>query len=209
MSRRVLILFGTSYGQTEKIAQRIAGGLARRAYTVELCNAAINKPSMALEEYAGVVIGSSIIARGHQPAVKTFIRDHVAELNTVPSAFFQVSASAGSASAHARNAAQQILQDFIAATGWMPILSASLPGAINYTKYSLLLKWYMKRASEKNGGSTDTTRDHEYTDWAEVERFAMAFANELQGAGEDAQTPALQGEARHSQPTTGAELLVR
>lgn len=177
MSRSVLIIYGTSYGQTEKIAIRMAAGLQRRAFEVELCNAAISKPQMALEQYAGVLVGSSIIARGHQPAIKDFIRDHVATLNTIPSAFFQVSASAGSASPHAREAAQQILQDFLAHYGWMPVLSASLPGAINYTKYSLLLKWYMKRASAKNGGSTDTSRDHEYTDWAEVERFAMAIAN--------------------------------
>ena len=191
MSRRVLIMYGTSYGQTEKIANRIADTLQRRGYAVELYNAAVSKPVIALEEYAGVLIGSSIIARGHQPAVKDFVRENVATLNTMPSAFFQVSASAGSASPHARAAAQQILQDFIAEHGWMPILSASLPGAINYTKYNLLLKWYMKRASAKNGGSTDTSRDHEYTDWAEVERFAMAIAAAFRGA-EVASEPALQ-----------------
>ena len=56
------------------------------------------------------------------------------------------------------------------------MLSASIAGAINYTRYNLLLRWYMKSASEKNGGTTDTSRDHEYTDWAQVERFASAFA---------------------------------
>jgi menaquinone-dependent protoporphyrinogen oxidase len=191
MSRRVLIIYGTTYGQTEKIANRIAESLQRRAFAVELCNAAVSKPGMALDKYAGVLVGSSIIARGHQPAIKDFIRDHIATLNSIPSAFFQVSASAGSASEHARAAAQQILQKFIADYGWMPILSASLPGAINYTKYSLLLKWYMKRASAKNGGSTDTSRDHEYTDWAEVERFALAIAAAFRGA-EVGLEPALQ-----------------
>lgn len=176
MDRRVLVIYGTSYGQTEKIAVRIAAGLQRRGFSIELVNAATNRPSLPLEQYAGVVVGSSIIARGHQPAIKDFIRDHVATLNRVPSAFFQVSASAGSGSAHARMAAQQILDDFVAQQGWTPILSASLAGAINYTRYNLLLKWYMKKASAKNGGSTDTSRDHEYTDWAEVERFAMALA---------------------------------
>ena len=192
MSRRVLIIYGTTYGQTEKIANRIADGLQRRGLEVELCNAAISAPRIALEAYAGVVVGSSIIARGHQPAIKEFIRAHAATLNTVPSAFFQVSASAGSASQHARDAAQQILQDFIAEQGWMPVLSASLPGAINYTKYNLLLKWYMKRASAKNGGSTDTSRDHEYTDWAEVERFAMAIATAFRGTRAHTPEPAFQ-----------------
>lgn len=176
MARRVLVMYGTSYGQTEKIGIRIAGGLQRRGFLVELCNAATDQPLLPLEQYAGVVVGSSIIARGHQPAIKNFIREHVVTLNKVPSAFFQVSASAGSGSPTGRMAAQRILEDFVVSQGWTPILSASLAGAINYTRYNLLLRWYMKRASAKNGGSTDTSRDHEYTDWAEVERFAMAVA---------------------------------
>jgi menaquinone-dependent protoporphyrinogen oxidase len=49
-------------------------------------------------------------------------------------------------------------------------------GAINYTRYNFLLRWYMKRASAKNGGATDTSRDHEYTDWDQVDRFAAAIA---------------------------------
>jgi hypothetical protein len=32
----------------------------------------------------------------------------------------------------------------------------------------------MKRASAMNGGATDTSRDHEYTDWEQVDRFADA-----------------------------------
>lgn len=190
MDRRVLVIYGTSYGQTEKIAVRIAAGLQRRGFSIELVNAATNRPSLPLEQYAGIVVGSSIIARGHQPAIKDFIRDHVATLNTVPSAFFQVSASAGSGSAHARLAAQHILDEFVAHQGWTPILSASMAGAINYTRYNLLLKWYMKKASAKNGGSTDTSRDHEYTDWAEVERFAMALAGAFHQVPEEVPTAA-------------------
>lgn len=185
MEPRILIIYGTSYGQTAKIADRIAAGLQRRGFAVELCNAAKGRPELPLERYAGILVGSSIIARGHQPAIKVFIHDHVSMLNLVPSAFFQVSASAGSASPEARDAARQILDDFLASTGWLPVVSASLPGAINYTKYNLLLKWFMKRASAKNGGSTDTSRDHEYTDWAEVERFAITVANAFRYAHEE------------------------
>lgn len=183
MTRRVLIIYGTSYGQTEKIANRMSDGLRRRGFVVELCNAATHRPLLPLEQYAGVVVGCSLIARGHQPAIKAFISEHVSTLNQVPSAFFQVSASAGSASPHARQAAQRILDDFLAKEGWTPLLSESLPGAINYTRYNLLLKWYMKKASAKNGGSTDTSRDHEYTDWDQVERFANAIASAFERAG--------------------------
>jgi hypothetical protein len=91
---------------------------------------------------------------GHQPAIKRFVHENLAVLNRLPSAFFQVSASAGSGSPHARMAAQRIMEEFLAHEAWTPLLSASLAGAINYTRYNLLLRWYMKKASEKNGGST-------------------------------------------------------
>jgi menaquinone-dependent protoporphyrinogen oxidase len=179
VSRRILIIYGTSYGQTEKIARRLAGGLQRVDFAIDMCNAATERPALPLEQYDGIIVGSSIIAQGHQPAIKDFIRANVSVLNRVRSAFFQVSASAGSTIAASRDAAQRILQEFLAQQGWTPILSASIAGAINYTRYNFLLKAFMKRASAKNGGSTDTSRDHEYTNWDDVDRFAIAIANEF------------------------------
>ena len=176
MTRRILIIYGTSYGQTEKIARRIAAGLEQRECTIELCNAADGQPMAPLQHYDAFVVGSSIIATGHQPAIKDFVEKNVSVLNQLPSAFFQVSASAGSTLPESRRAAEEILQKFIAEHGWTPVLSASLAGAINFTKYNFFLKAFMKRASAKNGGSTDTSRDHEYTDWDEVDRFTVAMA---------------------------------
>lgn len=191
MKPRVLVIFGTSYGQTEKIARRIATTLERIDITVELCDAAKTRPALATEQYSAVLVGSSIIARGHQPAIKRFIQENAPALNQLPSAFFQVSASAGSGSVHARMAAQRIMEEFLAGEGWTPLLSASLAGAINYTRYNLLLRWYMKKASEKNGGSTDTSRDHEYTDWVQVDRFASAFAFMVKPARRTTPEPAM------------------
>lgn len=179
MTARVLVIFGTSYGQTEKIAARIAGGLQSKGFAIELCDAATGRPSLAPEEYTAIVVGCSIIARGHQPSIKQFVQDNIETLNRLPSAFFQVSASAGSASPSSREAAQHILDDFTTKLGWTPVLSASIAGAINYTRYNFLLRWYMKRASAKNGGSTDTSRDHELTDWTQVDRFTAAIASAI------------------------------
>jgi menaquinone-dependent protoporphyrinogen oxidase len=179
MSPRVLVIFGTSYGQTQKIAFRIAATLQRRGCAVELCNAASERVALPLEQYTAVVVGCSIIAKGHQPAIERFVRENAATLNNIPSAFFQVSASAGSKDEKGRMAAQRLLEEFIRRHEWMPVLSASIAGAINYTRYNFLLRWYMKRASAKHGGTTDTSRDHEYTDWAQVDRFALAIANTI------------------------------
>ena len=179
MLPRILVIYGTSYGQTAKIARRIAETLQFRGLETELCDAGNGVPRLAPDRYSAIVVGSSIIARGHQAPIKRFVADNIAMLNRQPSAFFQVSASAGSRSVEGRNAAQRILDEFVAKNHWTPILSASLAGAINYTKYNFILRWYMKRAAAHHGGATDTSRDHELTDWAQVDRFALTLAEEL------------------------------
>ncbi|MGH7696313.1 MAG: flavodoxin domain-containing protein [Gemmatimonadaceae bacterium] len=171
--RRILIIFGSSYGQTAKIATRIGDALVKRGHAVTLMNASEQVPSAPLPSFDGVVIGSSIIARGHQKSVEQFLRAQRDVLVGVPTAFFSVSASAASKDAGGRAAAERVRDEFLKHVGWQPRLRASIAGAINYTRYNPLLRWYMKRASAKGGGSTDTSRDHEYTDWTQVEQFAQ------------------------------------
>ena len=175
-TRRVLIIYATSYGQSRKIAQRVADILTSAGWQVRVVNA--KEPAAAgvrPEDYDGVVVGGSLIARGLQPAIVRFVRVHREALERLPSAVFQVSASAGSAKAEGRAAARQILDRFLEQSQWHPDLVVSVAGAINYTKYNVFLRWFMKRASRLEGGSTDASRDHEYTDWEQVEGFARQF----------------------------------
>jgi len=43
---------------------------------------------------------------------------------------------------------------------------------VKYTPYGLITRFIMKMISKREGASTDTTRDHEYTDWDRVAHFA-------------------------------------
>lgn len=173
---RILIVYGTSHGQTAKIARHLQQRLEGDDFQVTVANVK-EEPVPSLSGFHGVIVGASVIARGHQPAVAAFIRKHLTTLNAMPSAFFSVSASAGSAKEGGRAAARRVRDAFLKETGFSPVISECIAGAINYTRYNPLLRWYMKRASRKNGGSTDTSRDHEYTDWAQVRSFALAFAD--------------------------------
>lgn len=47
-----------------------------------------------------------------------------------------------------------------------------IAGALMYSKYSLPLKWIMKRIARIAGEDTDTSKDYEYTDWKRVKRYA-------------------------------------
>ena len=179
MRRRVLVLYGSTYGHTERIARRVADGLAAAGEDVTLLAADASAPEMSPRDYDGVVIGASLIAGRHQRTVRTFVRRHHAVLNEVPSAFFSVSASAASHDERGRSEARACLTRFLRETDWYPALTETVAGAIRYTRYNPLVRWWMRRICVKAGGPTDTSRDHELTDWAQVDRFAAAFAGLL------------------------------
>jgi menaquinone-dependent protoporphyrinogen oxidase len=175
---RILIVYGTTHGQTATIAAFLQLTLERRGCQVVVSNVK-EPPTPPLDQFNGVIVGASVIARGHQPAIAAFIRDNLEMLNAMPSAFFSVSASAGSSREAGRAAARRVRDAFLAETGFHPDVSECIAGAIKYTRYNFLLRWYMKKASRMNGGSTDTSRDHEYTDWAQVEAFGRQFAERV------------------------------
>lgn len=168
---KALILYGTSHGQSAKIAGRIRDQLQREGVPVLLTRGDALPPGLDPDSYDLILVGASVVLGGHQRYVRRWIQEHVDLLNRVPSAFFSVSGSAGSDNPEEREAARKIMDAFVDELGWRPRTKTTFAGAINYTKYNPLLRWVMKRISRKEGRSTDTSRDHEYTDWAAVEAF--------------------------------------
>lgn len=167
----ILIVYGTSYGQTAKIAERMRQRLAGRGHTVTLIRGDALPQGFALEPYDVVIVGASLIFGRHQKYIQRFVREHAAELNAMPSAFFSVSASAAGPEPEAKADARRKLEEFLTACGWQPLRTETIAGAIAYTKYGLFTRWMMRRISRSHHGATDTSRDHEYTDWAQVDRF--------------------------------------
>jgi menaquinone-dependent protoporphyrinogen oxidase len=174
-ARRILIFYGTSYGQTAKIARRMDDLLTASGEIVTLVDASSQPPGLTPREFDGIIVGGSIIRGRHQKSVRRFVHVHRDVLNAMPSAFFSVSGAAASPDQDARAEARRFVDAFLGETGWDPALSESIAGAMAYTKYNPIVRWIVKRASKPLGGPTDTSRDHEFTDWAQVERFVEAF----------------------------------
>jgi len=174
--RRFLIVYATNYGQTAKIAGRMADLLMVSGEAVTLVNACNHPRDFHAGEFDGVIVGGSIIGGRHHRALVRFVRAHRALLNAIPSAFFSVSGSAASPLETERAKARQCVDLFLDVTGWHPALTETIGGAMAYTKYNPFLRWFMKRASKAAGGPTDTSRDYEMTDWSQVERFVEGFA---------------------------------
>ncbi len=180
---RILIVYGTRYGQTARIVQRIARVLTTQGCDVTTVRGDAPGPGLGLDAYDGLVVGASLIAGHYQRYVERWIRRHSNALPGLPSLFVAVSGSAASADPEERVQAGAIMETFLAKVGWRPDATASVGGAIAYTRYNPLLRWMMKRISAKEGGPTDTSRDHELTDWDQVEGIARAFGARVGAPG--------------------------
>ena len=170
-SRRILVVYGTAYGHTAKVAQRIALALRCVGDDVTVVDAADPPRVLNVGAYDGVIVGSSVTYGRHQRSVRRFVLAHQDELNAIPSAFFSVSGAAAGASRDDRTRARRYINAFLHETLWRPAHTAAFGGCVAYTRYNPILRLWVRRAMAKHGGPTDVSRDHELTDWQQVRRF--------------------------------------
>ncbi len=173
-----LIYYGTSEGQTAKVAQRIADRLREREIEVDLVEAP-ETPGRPLQEYAAILVGDSIHASGYHRPVLKFIRDNHDVIDQRPDGFFSVCLAAASKNPEERAKAKVFVDEMLEQTRWHPDRVAVFAGALAYSQYGLLKTWIMRRIAKAEGGDTDTSQDYEYTDWDDVDAFADAFAEDV------------------------------
>lgn len=167
---KCLIIYHSKYGQTEKISNRIAAHLEPHRFTVITYDISFLDQSMSFEDVDLVVIGAPIYAAKHSKRLARFIRKHHDELKNTVSAFFFVSLSAAG-TASQKDDALHCAEEFLAQTDWIPDLQKTFAGSLPYLEYGWLTRFLMKWIVKKAGGDTDTTKNHEYTDWKRVDRF--------------------------------------
>lgn len=178
-ARRILLVYASHYGQTAKIARYVADRLRASGATVLLSSVNDVPHRIPPAAYDGVIIGASINFGKHQRTIRRFARANRELLQGIPSAFFSVSGAACSPDEASRAMAQQYIANFQRETGWHSAIAESIAGALPYTKYSPIMRWIIKRISQKEGGPADVTRDYEFTDWDQVGRFADRYIGTL------------------------------
>jgi len=177
---KVLMVYGTTEGQTAKIAQHIADAGRRLGHGVDVVHAPeLDEDQAESGAYDGAIVGASVHEGHYQKAVKQFVEGHREWLAARPSAFFSVSMAAASQSPEELAEIERIMAAFAAETGWTPTTTESIAGALKYTEYNWLKRMIMKQISKQHGGETDTSRDYEYTDWKQVDGFAERFFGSL------------------------------
>jgi menaquinone-dependent protoporphyrinogen oxidase len=183
------VIYATREGHTAKIAARIAARLHAMGFAAGLYDVREDGPAIDLHQCDAVVIAASVHLGKHEPELVGFVHTHVSRLESIPSAFVSVTLS--EAGVERENATEkersmfsagvrEVIDRFLQETGWHPNRIKPVAGALLYSKYNFLVRFVMKRIAGKSGGDTDTSRDYDYTDWADLDDFVKEFATEME-----------------------------
>jgi menaquinone-dependent protoporphyrinogen oxidase len=177
MSARVLVLYASTHGQTEKIAQRIAEVLRGRGAAVELERITKQTSELAEPRYDAVVVGASVHAGHHQGEVVSWLKRNRALLAAQPSALFSVSLTAAENTDEAHETTQGYLDELAEQTGWTPTLTQRFAGALKFQEYGVATRVLMRLIERRRDPTADLRGDTEYTDWQAVDAFAVRLAD--------------------------------
>jgi menaquinone-dependent protoporphyrinogen oxidase len=172
-----LVLYGTTEGQTRKIVTFLRDRLAQRGHAITLVDAVETPPDLDTRRFDRVVVAASLHIGRYQAAVEHWVHRQAAALSGAHATFLSVSLAAAGTDEDDVTGLAQCLAEFTRRTGWTPATVHHVAGAFRYTQYDFFKRWALKYMAWRHNAPTDTTRDWELTDWADLERFA----NELAG----------------------------
>lgn len=178
---RILICYGTTEGQTRKIAEFIADIVKKHGHDAALFDATEVGEVEASRCQAAILAGSVHMGRYQRPLVHHITRWHET-LNAMPSAFVSVSMAAASNDPHERSEIDEVAQKMQHETGWRPQATHHAAGALLFTQYDFFKRWAMRLIALQRSANVDTHADTEYTDWQALTRFVEDFLATLPAA---------------------------
>jgi menaquinone-dependent protoporphyrinogen oxidase len=174
----ILILYASREGQTKRIAEYIGERIRSLALSATVWKASEVPDHFSLAPYAAAVIAASVHGGKHEREVIHFVRQYRSALQQMPTAFISVSLSqAGAqderATTESREKAaadvKRMIDTFLAETQWRPTLVRPIAGALMYRQYNFLIRLVMRRIARRAGASTDTSQDHVFTRWQDLD----------------------------------------
>jgi menaquinone-dependent protoporphyrinogen oxidase len=174
------VFYATTDGQTRRIAERLVAIFREKGFVSRAIDVALSDADWI--EWVNVraaVVGASLHAHRHQRSAEAFVREHAADLDARPSAFFSVSLAAVSPKPVEREEAAQLASRFPVEAGWHPQKVVCVGGRLAYTEYGFLTRFVMKRIARRRGAPTDTSRDYEFTNWDDVACLADGIVRKV------------------------------
>jgi menaquinone-dependent protoporphyrinogen oxidase len=162
---RILVLYGTTEGQTRKIAEFISTRFTSSGDDVTLLDSAAVSDKFDLHDYDAAIIAASIHASCYQAPVTHFARKNHERLNAMPAAFVSVSLSAAGSDAGDLQSIAACAEKFKAETGWLKAEVYQVAGAFRFTEYDFFKSWVMRLIAWEKKVKIEPGKDLELTDW--------------------------------------------
>lgn len=170
----VLIAFGTTEGQTRKIARHMAGTMRAAGHVVELHDCTDLSATTVVGDYDAVVLAASVHHKRYQTAFYGFVEANLAALQSKSLAFVSVSLS--QTLADGEDEARSYVSDFTTEIGLRPDAIHLAEGAVRYFEYGRLeaetIDLLVFKGQKK---MPDRGSNPEYTDWQALDAFAATF----------------------------------
>lgn len=171
MTKKILVLYSSVDGQTLKIINYMNSLVEGDFITFDIDN----NVDIDFNQYDKVLIGASIRYGNLRKNVIDFVNKHKAELDSLPNAFLLVCLTARKPE-KANPANNAYMKKFDQLSSWQPRLKGVFAGALLYSRYNWWQTLLIQLIMKITGGSTDTSKDIELTDWAKVDVFSRDFS---------------------------------
>jgi menaquinone-dependent protoporphyrinogen oxidase len=171
----ILVVYGTTDGQTRKIAEYIAATLNSRGTEVELVDSGAPGAALVQPVYTAAIVCGSLHQHRYQASLLHFVRDNREWLAGIPAAFVTVSLTVVLNDQPSRDELQELANAFFHECGWKPATTRHVAGALRYSQYDYFKRMIIKLIARQRGVDADATQDHEYTDWEDLTRFVDDF----------------------------------
>ncbi|GAA4895534.1 menaquinone-dependent protoporphyrinogen IX dehydrogenase [Ferrimonas pelagia] len=171
----VLIVYMSRRGHTARVTRTLMSAIEAQGTECDMMDVVEAKhEGIDWDKYHTVVIGAPVLYGNFDDSVWAFIDQHRPQLEARHNAFFCLSVVARKPE-KATVEGNRYMQKFIAKSPWRPQLLKVFAGKVDYPNWgfwdSLSIKFIMKMT--KGPTAPDTVID--YTDWNEVQAFALAI----------------------------------
>lgn len=186
--RSIAIIYATREGHTRKFAEQIKADLCGQGVDAIVKNVKNELAQIDLRSHSAAILAASVRLGKHEREMVGFVKEHLAELTSLPTVFLSVSLSEAGverpgqsqeARARCEVGVKEALDKFFEDTSWYPKHAKAIAGALPYSKYNPIVRFVMKQIVKRKGGDVDTTRDYEYTDWVALDHYVEEVAQHL------------------------------
>ena len=178
MTQQVLVGYGTRYGSTAEVAERIGKVLRENGLTVRIVDIKEEDPPSDLSDFDLVIVGSGILAGRWTKEPIEFLKKNKEILAEKDVALFVVCAYA--ANPETRHDA---FENYLVAVGKdldpiTPISLGFFGGVIDFSKYNFAIRALMKRMVKSNAEDREVSEYMDLRDWEEIESWAKSLVTE-------------------------------